>query len=79
MTKLIGEKLPIEMPEESQLERNNFNLHEHPAVVDILGAAAKKLIEECDKSGYINPEFNCDLKIDDGRVFKLKFKRVDLD
>jgi hypothetical protein len=57
---------------------NLFNLSEHPAITEALNEAAKKLIEETAKAGYVNPELDCELKVDDGRIFKLKFERVDL-
>lgn len=58
---------------------NLFNLGEHPEIMETLNDAAKKLIEQTEKAGYINPELECELKVDDGRIFKLKFERVDLD
>lgn len=58
---------------------NLFNLGEHPEIMDTLNEAAKKLIEQTEKAGYVNPKIDCELKIDDGRIFKLNFERVDLD
>lgn len=58
---------------------NLFNLSEHPAITEALNEAAIKLIQETKKAGYVNPKLDCELKVDDGRIFKLKFERVDLD
>ena len=58
---------------------NLYNLGEHPEIMGALNEAAKKLIEETEKAGYVNPDLECEFKVDDGRIFKLKFERVDLD
>ena len=38
---------------------NLFNLSEHPAITEALREAAKKLIEETTKAGYVNPKAVC--------------------
>lgn len=58
---------------------NLFNLGDHPGIMEALTQSAKTLIEETEKAGYVNPVLDCELKIDDGRIFKLTFERVDQD
>jgi hypothetical protein len=58
---------------------NLFNVGDHPQIMEALKEAVKNLIEETEKAGYKNPELDCELKVDDGRIFKLKFERIDLD
>ena len=41
--------------------------------------AIEILIKRLDEMGYENPELDLDITVDDGRKFKLKFSRVDLD
>jgi DNA topoisomerase VI subunit B len=58
---------------------NLFNLSEYPALTDTINESVKNLIDETEKAGYINPQIECEIKIEDGRIYKLKFERIDLD
>lgn len=58
---------------------NLFNLEEHPQIIETLKEALTKLIDQTELVDYRNPLLECEIKVDDGRIFKLVFERVDLD
>ncbi len=57
---------------------NLFDLSEYPEITDTLQKAAIELIEQTEKAGFVNPIIETDVKVDDGRIFKLMFERIDL-
>lgn len=52
-------------------------ISEKPNVEAAIHESAKLLIEATAKAGFKNPELDCKLSVDDGRVYNLKFERVD--
>ena len=54
-------------------------IKEQKNVESAIHESAKILIEAIEKAGYKNPDIDCTLSVNDGRVFKLKFERVDAD
>lgn len=54
-------------------------VEKEPEAVQILNDAIKRFIEYSEKCQFINPSFACEAKLEDGRIFQLKFERIDLD
>ncbi len=57
---------------------NLFNLSDYPTIMDTINEAATKLIEETDKADFKNPLLECEIKVEDGRIYKIVFERIDL-
>jgi hypothetical protein len=53
-------------------------IKEVPVVNDAISASVKLLIEATEKAGYNNVDIDCNVSADNGKVFKLKFERVDV-
>lgn len=61
------------------LNKMEKDLKDYPMLEDAINDTAKILIEATEKAGYINFDIDCIVSIDDGRIYKLKFERVDAD
>lgn len=61
-----------------QTMRFENEIKEVPIVHNAISESCKLLIEATQKAGYHNVDIDCNLSVEDGRVFKLKFERVDV-
>ncbi len=55
------------------------SIEENFEIAKAINESFKTLLKAFDKEGYKNPDLNCKIMTEDGRIFKLNFERIDLD